>query len=289
MNFTGLPEVDLNILLKLDLPDLLSTCRSSLYLSSLCSDDYLWLQKSREDYPQFLHLKKYFSTWREFYINVTTNAIYYLDGPISYASNNIECAYRKLIETLNERVPDFEFPPIEHSGELEMILQGMNLGLGDVGLYLVFIDRSVGYTDPDALLFSLIEKKIKPRLQDYPQLRTKGTFIPRLDDENFIVERLTSQGIFGRRTIIMPINREPIVLDQVTRGIYVKKTMPLVVVSKFTWDYMIAPIPDQYYSQLEFEGNERELWATLDSIKELLPQIYDRLEWEPLENLVNYN
>lgn len=289
MNFTGVPEVDLNILLKLDLPDLLSTCRSNVYLWSLCSDDYLWLLKSRNDYPQLTSLKKYFLTWREFYMNVTTNAVYYLLGPVPSVNNNIQQAYGKLIDLLTERVPDFEFPPIEHSGELEMILQGMNLGLGEVNLYVTFVDRSVSLEDPDALLFSLTEKKIRPRLGEYPKFRTKGIFISSIDDENFTVERLSSQGIFGRRTVIMPMNRDSMNLQRVSRGIYVKKTIPLLIFSKGDQGYLIAAIPDEYYDMLEFEGDERELWATFNSVRELLPEIYDRLEWEPLENLVNYN
>jgi hypothetical protein len=65
---TGVPDVDIGILLRLDYDDLIKTCTTNKYAASLCADDRLWIQKTTLSYgDQITAAKPADVGWREYY------------------------------------------------------------------------------------------------------------------------------------------------------------------------------------------------------------------------------
>lgn len=62
-----LPELNLKVLLKLSLPEILSFCRTSKEYQKLCEDEHFWKQKLELEYPGSSQFKRPGVTYREMY------------------------------------------------------------------------------------------------------------------------------------------------------------------------------------------------------------------------------
>lgn len=49
---TGNKDVDVDILFKLDYPDIVKLCRVNKYANSLCNSETLWKKKALQDFPE---------------------------------------------------------------------------------------------------------------------------------------------------------------------------------------------------------------------------------------------
>lgn len=79
----GVAEADIPILLQLNDEDLISTCRSSAYLTGLCSDDYFWNLRVNEYYPRAIGLRDRYSSWRDFYTTLARSGYVLYSGDLS--------------------------------------------------------------------------------------------------------------------------------------------------------------------------------------------------------------
>lgn len=87
-------ERDFDILLYLDDKKLSHMCCTDKYYSSICQDDYFWKLRTERYYGMFLHLKKYFDRWKDFYRTLSHDTVYamvYLRTIIIY--NSLEEIY----------------------------------------------------------------------------------------------------------------------------------------------------------------------------------------------------
>lgn len=61
------PEINLQVLLNLDYPSLLSVCRLNVSTNLMCRDDYLWQLKLQQDFPGLAQYKPAQLSWRQQY------------------------------------------------------------------------------------------------------------------------------------------------------------------------------------------------------------------------------
>jgi len=86
MSLTSVPELDFEILLNMDLPELLNMCQSNLYLNSICNNDYFWQMKVAQDYgEEIVTMKPAHETYQGQYVRIynTLRAPDYLQRQVS--------------------------------------------------------------------------------------------------------------------------------------------------------------------------------------------------------------
>lgn len=75
MSFGDIPEVDINILLRLNDQDLFNTCQTNVYFSQVCRDPYFWRERIRvyiddkytDDKPEGISWRNWYLFWRNNY------------------------------------------------------------------------------------------------------------------------------------------------------------------------------------------------------------------------------
>lgn len=67
MSLTGIPEVDFQTLLNLDLISLQQVCQTNRYIQNICQDDYFWYLKVQHDFGDLVDYKPVNITYRQQY------------------------------------------------------------------------------------------------------------------------------------------------------------------------------------------------------------------------------
>lgn len=75
VSMTGVPEIDINILLQLDDESLTHVCQVDEYIRTLCNGDDLWRRRLEMNYPRVLqYIKQYINpniSLKDIYINIS--------------------------------------------------------------------------------------------------------------------------------------------------------------------------------------------------------------------------
>lgn len=149
---TGNELVDLNILLQLTDQDLANVCRSNVYASQLCRDNYFWRLKLEQGYPHFLHLRDDFPSYRALYQWAKIQTYVLFEGShIVY--NNIHDAYKYMVSGLYS-VPEKQIPPINQAPKLLELAKRLGTTQPTYLYALPYGEQIVG-RDPNHILLKL--------------------------------------------------------------------------------------------------------------------------------------
>lgn len=67
VSLTGIPELDYQLLLSMEYPELLNTCQTNSYYRQICKDENLWKEKLNRDYPGMIEIGLPDESYREQY------------------------------------------------------------------------------------------------------------------------------------------------------------------------------------------------------------------------------
>ena len=165
------------ILLETEDDDLPRLCRLNTVYSNICKDDRFWKERIKLKYWHFIHLEKYFSSWKDFYHALSRKAIYtvILRSRISRNRNiRIATTMNQVRDIISDFISwVFDIQGLEHIDDL--------LGLDDnilshIDVRIHFIVDMIDSSDPDFLLLGKKEEGkiyIHPNLSRLPSLSIK--------------------------------------------------------------------------------------------------------------------
>lgn len=186
-------ERQIDILLDLNDKNLSHMCRVDRSTHSICEDDYFWHLRTERyfDLDLFLHLRKYFTSWKNFYLTLSKDTVYLVrDGPFIRIANNINVAFELFKSMLGKTAKDINIEDAEI--ELEKYIEQYPRWYGESNatqIYIMMVGIEVPLGDPDFLLLSLgsEDEFLPPHLQSGLYFRENFSRFPPLPSrEGFI-------------------------------------------------------------------------------------------------------
>jgi len=282
-------EVDFLILAQLSDQDFAQACRSNVYAAELCKKDYLWKLRSDIYRKPFLHLRKYFDSWSNFYQNIMYNSLYTL-----YSGRTYE--FFSTPEKMYQAYSDKTYDMIEEDlDELEPqeILE-LNKRKDWPGMYLLIAGFETKLYDPEFIISPVAD------LSEYPSLTPEGNFVfyfgGRTNDYfepnislNLIrptqsniqkMSEYAKQGI-TRGFTIPPIDQvlyRPIKFKYLNNNLFVVYETPSLMLDEINGEYRINYLPTEYQSILD---QHEEYFS-----QSLYPQLKPNFIWLPVEQMM---
>ena len=308
---TGLPDTDILILLQLNDQELTRVCRSSRYLNQLCQNDFFWGTRVQQRFPQWMHHRNRFSSYRELYQTFVRKAYVLQIGKISLTIyNDIRVAYQELLLGLSRIARIMIDVPIERASALSNLFPDRRFM---IRLYTLSVNEEIPVDDPQHSLINLNT----PQIIVHPDLASMPTVIP----ETLIVYSLSSPSVIGvarPSTEIMERLLQAIQEGRLPeRGLTLQRSdtrsimefyyfggedflylgqgeigsITHLIISRVNGQFMVAlipPNPNFRYAFRSYAQGRRIAHINYESLLALLPQIRAQLPWEPIENIGKY-
>src|SRR5665648_57381 len=296
----GLPELDYEVLMRMDDVTVARTCQTVPYVRDLCANDEFWHSKVLAKYPDVVNLRSRYPSWRDLYIAASHRGylLVWPRGGYLGIYNNIQAAYQQYkgdMQRLGKDVPDLEqlqeAPGVSNSGSsghIYLVRAGEEFPLEDSNHLLL----SATYVDPGIarlptfypstfVLYKLetpqvigvapLTADVLTRIAEYERREN-------LSNESFTI--MNSDGSFRRY-----FNYSP------ETNVFLNADLPTVIIDGNT--NRIGVLLDQNYGYLKIypviDHNNRVHYApSRKSITDLFTLNPQAFRWEPLSNVSNY-
>lgn len=293
-------EVHFFILLQAVDKDLVSLCRTNTYYYNIYNDKRFWKERTRKYYTPFLHFRKRFSTWKDFYIALSKKALYitfYPDG--IDLTNNTKISNNLIGDNLSYH------EQITLPFNIKEIVDEHQDFLINFNVYLLFEGDEIVLDDKNNLLLGKLgedEIYIHPEFLDLPSFSTSGTFLyyysylhnteeghlstlgvskirPSILSDLF--ERAKNGELVGNRFDILPINvsnydtfSNPFVYET-KHDAFVRYEFPPLIIQNYDSEIYYALIPEEYYTyfsrmnlyQNAVHLNKSRFWSLFEEFK----------------------
>jgi len=286
-------ELDFQILLQLTDEELQNMCQTNSYLNTICRDDYFWQLRSEKYLWQFLHLRELFSSWFEFYHEIFYNSLYLVFyAEDSYLYTSIQAAYSELASNV----------PIPKLEDADQLVNVDFVPEVPFEIYFLINNHPVHVKDSRYLLLSLSDEIfVKPNLFLYPLLKSKHNFtfamnifednwpslpstilrLNRPTQETFEKLAESATSLFNGYFEIPNVNSQDIgaIFWHLYDNAFAVADKPVIFIDKIDREFKAAFLPESYHQSIAYT-NPRIL-------REMYPEIKDKLFWQPLDLLWN--
>lgn len=320
-------ELDFQVLLELDDEYLLNMCSTDKHYHQICSSMSFWKERTRRRYEYFLHLKKYFSGWQEFYRVLSRNTVYVITYAEEVAiTSDIRTAYKMaLLRITNDIDVHIDSPTLENAHQFSRWANFVNI---PIQIYIMMDGIEISMSDPDFLLFNIGKTEGLPNFHIHsdfyslPSFSSTGSFLwyifipENLRDwvgspetsiglgrpTTTFLERIFTYGkqglLFNDQFEIIPINKQirrpDIFWYQKHLRVFGRIDFPPIIIRKQEDSFWFTIIPEDFYKNFIRVRRGRDLDEEDENFinRDLFWQVYLNISkdilWFPIQRRTTF-